>query len=274
MTARRDTLAALKGTLARLERGGMPPASPHADLGPGLVPLGAASLDAAIGGGIARAALHEVHAEAPIHVPAATGFTLGLARRTAPSGPLVWVRQRFIDQEFGRPYGRGLAALGLDPSCVVLVRVKDAEEALKATLDAARCGAVGAIVAEIWGAPKILDLTASRRLSLAAAESGVTVLMTRAGAEPEPSAALSRWRVRGLASEAAEGGLPGRPAFSVTLLRHRAGIPPRDWSMEWDREHGRFRERTALPGRLAPLPAERTAAPAVEAQPVPFRRAG
>lgn len=274
MTARRDTLAALKGTLARLERGGMPPASPHSDRGPGLVPLGAEQLDAALGGGIARAALHEVHAEAPVHVPAATGFTLGLARRVAPAGPLVWVRQRFLDQEFGRPYGRGLAALGLDPGAVVMVRVRDAEDALRATLDAARCGAVGTVVAEIWGAPKILDLTASRRLSLAAAESGVTVLMTRAGAEPEPSTALSRWRVRGLASEAAEGGLPGRPAFSVTLLRHRAGIPPRDWSMEWDREHGRFRERTALPGRLAALPAERTAAPPVEPQALPFRRAG
>ncbi len=265
MTARRDTLAALKGTLARLERGGLPSASPQ-------FPLGPAGLDAALGGGLGRAALHEVFAASPAHSPSVTGFALGLALRAAPAAPVVWIRQRMLDQEFGRPYGHGIAALGLDPARLVLVRVRDAEAALKATHDAARCGAVGVVIAEIWGAPKVLDLTASRRLSLAAAESGVTVIATRTGAEPSASAAQSRWQVRAMASEAAEGGLPGLPAFLVTLLRHRAGIPPRDWPMEWDREHGRFRERTALPRRLDAFPGDRAAAPQTPA--LPFRRAG
>lgn len=265
MTARRDTLAALKGTLALLERGAMPSASPHFSLGP-------TGLDALLGGGLARAALHEVFAASPAHGPSATGFALGLALRAAPSAPVVWIRQRMLDQEFGRPYGHGIAALGLDPGRLVLVRARDAEAVLKATHDAARCGAVGVVIAEIWGAPRVLDLTASRRLSLAAAESGVTVIVTRTDAQPAASAALSRWQVRAMASQAAEAGLPGLPAFLVTLLRHRAGIPPRDWPMEWDREHRRFRERAALPRRLDALPGDRAAAP--QAPDLPFRRAG
>lgn len=265
MTVHRDTLAALKGTLARLERGAMPSASPHVSLGP-------PGLDALLGGGLARAALHEIFAASPAHGPSATGFALGLALRAAPSAPVVWIRQRMLDQEFGRPYGHGIAALGLDPGRLVLVRARDAEAVLKATHDAARCGAVGVVLAEIWGTPRTLDLTASRRLSLAAAASGVTLIATRTAGVPAPSAAQSRWQVRALVSEAAEGGLPGLPAFLVTLLRHRAGIPQRDWPMEWDREHRRFRERAALPRRLDALPGDRAAAP--QAPALPFRRAG
>ncbi len=271
MTMRRDTLAALKGTLARLERGVMPSVLPHFS-------LGLPELDGALGGGLARASLHEIFAASPAHGPAATGFALALAVCATPSAPMVWVRQRMFDQEFGRPYGHGIAALGFDPGRLVLVRARTAEDVLKVAHEAARCAAVGTVLAEIWGAPKVLDLTASRRLSLAAAASGVTVLATRIDAAPAASAATSRWQVRAAVSQDRQTGLPGLPAFLVTLLRHRAGIPPRDWPMEWDREHRRF-QRTALPRRLDALPADRTGASPAEApwpvqKPLSFRRAG
>ena len=47
---------------------------------------------------------------------------------------------------------------------------------------------------EIHGAPKCLDLVASRRLAFAAGESGATPILLRNGAENEPSAALTRWQ--------------------------------------------------------------------------------
>ena len=49
--------------------------------GPGVLPLGIAAIDAALGGGLARGALHEIAAASEAHLAAATGFALGLAAR-------------------------------------------------------------------------------------------------------------------------------------------------------------------------------------------------
>jgi protein ImuA len=271
MTARLDTLAALKDALARIEPGVMASALPH-------FPLGLASLDEPLGGGLTLGAIHEIFAASPADGPAATGFALALAIRAAPATRMVWVRQRMVDVEFGRPHGPGLASLGLDPGRIVLVRADDAAAAIRAAQDAARAGAPGTVVAEIWGEPKILDLTASRRLSLAAGETGVTVLMVRIGAEPAPSAAASRWEVRAAPSRPLEAGAPGHAAFSITLLRHRAGLPTRQWLVEWDSDQCRFRDGSPLSRRLDAVPAGRKAAPvrapAGTGEVVGFRRAG
>ena len=61
--------------------------------------------------------------------------------------------------------------------------------------DILACPHVGALLLELGGAPKCLDLVASRRLAFAANENGGTVVMLREGAEAEPSAALTRWQV-------------------------------------------------------------------------------
>ena len=50
----------------------------------GRVSFGAPALDAALNGGIARAALHEVYAPATADLAAATGFAVGLARIIPP----------------------------------------------------------------------------------------------------------------------------------------------------------------------------------------------
>jgi len=47
--------------------------------GPGLLPLGMAAVDAALGGGLARGVLHEIAAASEAHLAAATGFALALA---------------------------------------------------------------------------------------------------------------------------------------------------------------------------------------------------
>ena len=47
--------------------------------GPGTLPFGIAAVDAALGGGLARGALHEIAAASEAHLAAATGFALALA---------------------------------------------------------------------------------------------------------------------------------------------------------------------------------------------------
>src|SRR6202011_4932056 len=123
-------------------------------------------------------------------------FIAGLAGRVAPRRPLVWVRQDFSEIELGALSMSGWAELGLDPRCVVSVRAADADTALRTAADALACDAVGVVVLEVWGEVRQLDLVASRKLTLAAQASGVTGLLLRMAAEPQPSTAETRWIVR------------------------------------------------------------------------------
>jgi protein ImuA len=50
----------------------------------GALPLGVAAIDAALGGGLARGALHEIAAPSEAHLAAATGFVLGLVSLPSP----------------------------------------------------------------------------------------------------------------------------------------------------------------------------------------------
>ena len=124
-------------------------------------------------GGLAIAAMHEVFAEGR-QSAAATGFVAGLAGRAAARRPLVWVRQDFTEIESGALSMSGLAELGLDPRLLVTVRAADVDTALRTAADALACDALGAVVLEVWGEARQLDLVASRKLTLAAQASGVT----------------------------------------------------------------------------------------------------
>ena len=228
----------------------------------GQVSFGAPALDEALNGGIARAALHEVYAPATADLAAATGFAVGLAIRAAQERPILWVRQDVVDAETGRLHPPGLTELGLDPARILLVRARDAEGVLRAGAEAARCPALGAVLIEPWGAPRRLDLTASRRLALAAEGSGATTLVLRAAVVPQPSAASTRWQVAALPSRALEANAPGAPAFSLRLLRHRGGLVECEWRVEWSRDRQSFQEspvqsdarnRQAAAGRDEPL---------------------
>jgi protein ImuA len=252
------------------------------DVESGTVSFGTPVLDGALGGGIARAALHEIHAPGTADLVAATGFAVGLAIRAAGPRPILWVRQDVVDVETGRLHPPGLTELGLDPARVLLVRARDAEGVLRAGGEAARCSALGAVLIEPWGEPRRLDLTASRRLSLAAEGSGATTLLLRAAVTAQPSAARTRWLVSGLPSRALEANAPGDPAFSLRLLRHRGGLDEREWHVEWSRDRQSFadsvfRSRPAfagfhpaadrpgldaapLPGAVVPFPADGPAA--------------
>src|SRR5687768_17435096 len=107
----------------------------------GRVSFGLPVLDEPLGGGLARAALHEIHAPGAADIAAATGFAVGLALRAAGARPILWVRQDVVEAEAGRLHAPGLAELGLDPAAILLVRARDAGGVLRAGAEAARCSA-------------------------------------------------------------------------------------------------------------------------------------
>src|SRR5258708_6602177 len=227
--ARTNTLATLRGSIERIEA--------HGDAyTPGRIALGHADADATLQGGLAVGAMHEVFADAGRQSAAATGFVAGLAGRAAARRPLVWVRQDFTEIESGALSMNGLAELGLNPRLLVTVRAADVDTALRTAADALACDALGAVVLEAWGEARQVDLVASRRLTLAAQDSGLTALLLRLAAQPQPSTAETRWMVRAahsppaahsmaaaLSTPAALGSAWGAPLFDAQLVRNRHG---------------------------------------------------
>jgi protein ImuA len=246
--ARTTTLATLRGSIERIETQGDATA-------PGRVALGHADADAALQGGLAVGTVHEVFAEAGRHSAAATGFVAGLAGRATARRPLVWVRQDFTEIESGAVSMSGLAELGLDPRLLVSVRAADVDTALRTAADALACDALGGVVLEVWGDARQLDLVASRKLTLAAQMSGVTALLLRVAAEPQPSTAETRWIVRAAHSPPAVSAW-GAPLFDAQLVRNRHG-PVGRWIMEWKCDECLFEKPAAYPQPVAAAPAHR-----------------
>lgn len=216
--------------------------------------LGMDRVDAHLDPGPCLFCLHDIHAETAADAVAANAFALGLATRAAPDRPLVWVFQTLAGQEAGRLYGPGLHEWGLRPQSVLVVRVRDAVAMLAAGEEALKSGAVGAVLMSGWGEPKAINLTATRRLALAARAGGGTAFLVRAAAAALPSAAETRWSVRAAPSTGLEAGAPGRPAFVAALTRNRQGAAPAEWTLEWDRESRAFREPAPLSGRRVSVP--------------------
>ena len=172
-TARTSTLASLRGRIERLEAHG----DAH-DLNK--VALGHAAADAVLRGGLAvsrcmKCSPRDIRARRP---PASSPASRG---GSSPRRPLVWVRQDFSELESGALSMSGLCELGLDPRLLVTVRATDTDAALRTAADALACDALGAVVLEVWGQARQLDLVASRKLTLAAQASGVTALAAAGG---------------------------------------------------------------------------------------------
>jgi len=264
MRESRDQFAALRRKIARIE--GSP-----ALAGPGSVPLGHADADAVLGGGLARGRLHELFALDAADASSGAGFAAMLALRMG--GPVVWLRTQDAERLGGGLHAPGLGEIGIDPAALVLGVLPDAKAVLRAGLDVVRCAAVGVAVVELWRNPRELDLTATRRLAVAAESSGVTALLLRVEAVPMPSAAHTRWTVRAGPSAALEGNAPGHPAIDVELLRQRGRPAGTGWLLEWDRDRTIFREpggQATISGAVVPLPAGGPAGAGI----VPIRRAG
>ncbi len=226
------------------------------------VSLGETKLDRLLAGGLAAGALHEITAAAPGDAPAAAGFALALAARFAASrkAPLIWVGEDFAGLEQGALYGPGLALYGLDPDALVLVHAANAKDALWAIEEALKCRAPAAVIGEIFS-PKLYDLTASRRLVLAAQKHGTAGLLFLGGparAEALSSSAETRFEIRTRssphsASAASRISLPGPAAFDVRIAKARAGpngfFIDRDkfYPVLWSHREVLFRDALSLP---------------------------
>lgn len=229
-------LDALRQQLTRLQK----PAG-LADGSAGL-PLGVTAVDDVLGGGLLRGALHEIAATGEAHLPAATGFTLGLAALATGNKHFVWIAEDMALAESGVPYGAALEAFGLSPKQLVIVSAAHRHELMAAMEEALRCRAVGVVLGEVRNGP--LDAVAVRRLSLAAGDSGALALLLRAQSAHDASTAATRWTVQAApsASIAKISGQRfefGAARFAVHLTRNRRG-PSASWILEWRNPDDRF----------------------------------
>ena len=203
-----------------------------------------------------RAGLHEIYAST-VDAAAATGFALGLASQCGKQkAAILWARHEALHSEAGYVYPPGLVEFGLSPNAITLVRLPHVQSLLQAGLDAARCRALAAILVEFQGEAKAYDLVASRKLALAAKNSGLALFLVRHGGHVLASAAETRWQLRSAPSRPRSANAPGAPAFEATLLRQRgreATLAGQTWCVEWNRDARVFENRKSRRQDTAPL---------------------
>lgn len=141
--------------------------------------------------------------------------------------PMLWVQDRMAILESGRIYPPGLPSRE-----IIHIEARDARDALWAMEEGVRCAALSAVVGEIWGDPKVLDFTATRRLAVASERSGVGCWLVRLGGAANLSGARMRWRIDSAPSllNPLDARAPGSPAWDADLFRAR-GMPPGRWSI-------------------------------------------
>ena len=155
------------------------------------------------------------------------GWAGFLLAQLATDKPLLWVQDRMAILESGRVYPPGLPSQNL-----IHVEARDARDALWAMEEGVRCAALSAVIGEIWGDPRTLDFTATRRLAVAAERSGTPCWLVRLGGTPNLSGARMRWRIASAPSlvNKLDPKAPGLSAWDAELFRAR-GRPPGRWSI-------------------------------------------
>jgi protein ImuA len=211
-----------------------------------LMPLGMPAVDAALGGGLACAALHELAPAAPAQFGTAAGFALAVAAlRTADGCSALYVQTDFAALEAGMLYGPGLDALGLPMERAILLRVPRPIDVLWACEEALKSRGVAIVIAELPGTGEVADFTATRRLTLAARAGGGLGLLLRHRPLPIATAATTRWLIAGAPSTPDRFGGLGHTAFDLSLNRNRRGHCGR-FIVQWDHH-----ERVFLPQALS-----------------------
>jgi protein ImuA len=159
--------------------------------------------------------------------PRDAGWAGFLLAQLAAQRPLLWVQERMAILESGRIYPPGLPSKKL-----IHVEARDARDALWAMEEGVRCTALCAVIGEIWGDPKALDFTATRRLAVASEQSGTPCWLVRLGGAPDLSGARMRWRIASMPSlfNDLDPRAPGASAWDAELFRAR-GSPPGRWTV-------------------------------------------
>lgn len=229
------SLDALRAEIRAIERGGAVAAARPA------LPFGLAEVDGRLAGGGLLPALHEAAAARPVpgDDAAATLFLAALAARFSRAadgdGAAGQVLFAIARRDLFAP---GLAQAGLTPERLLYAQCRDDAEVLAVMEEGVRHGSLAAMLGEVGRA----DMAATRRLQLAAEESGTPAFLLRrwrkTGAEPfaAPSAACTRWRIGCAPSAPLPYGIDrlegiGRACWQVALARQRGG-PPHEWLLE------------------------------------------
>lgn len=194
---------------------------------------------------ITQGALHEIHPSDWRDAPAAYGLALALAGKiAAATGKLtVWISAAHAINSVGRFYGCGISSFGVDPAKLIAVFSRNAQELLWAAEEASGAAGVGAVLVECLKPHRLLDLTATRRLQLAAENAQASPILLRGGDDVGPSAARTRWRVTAAPSAMDPYDLKssGNSRWRVELEKCRDGGRGA-WLLEWDNERGELRE--------------------------------
>lgn len=240
--SRAERLAALRQEVRAIESAGVAKRRE-------CLPFGIPEMDRRLeGGGLPMAALHEITGQRSglADDAAATLFIAGIAARRG-QGNVLWALVR------RGLFAPGLALAGLCPGRVLYAECRTDEDVLAVMEEGLRHGGLDAVVGEIGR----VAMASTRRLQLAAEESGTTALMLKrwrkADGDPIglPSAAVTRWRIGCAPSVPLPFEGIGRACWRIELARQRGG-PPFTWIMEGSDAEGRL----ALPAGPADRPAE------------------
>lgn len=239
-TALRQTIAAIEAAcLRKADPRSRPP-----------VATGVATIDATLNGGLKRGTIHEFMPKGAPDMASAAGFIFGLAARAeTPTAHTLYIQHDFTAAEFGRPYLPGLTFSGVDTRALIYLNVPRAEDVLWAMSEALKCRGFAAVIAEFPPATRVLDLTMTRRLALAAQEGGGLGLILRHASDIEPNAATTRWQIASAPSTPDIFGGLGHPTFQLDLVKNRFGQCGQ-WRVEWQ-SHERTFAIPPLSSRLA-----------------------
>lgn len=244
-TARNSVIEGLRAHIRRIE-GSADFAGAGVPSGGDSWTLGIEVIDRLLGPrGLEAGGVHEIRAEAVANGTSAAAATasrrafalmLGMRRLLVlpRARPIVWCLPLALLQETGAPYSRGLGALGLDCSHLVLVTPRKAQDVLWVIEEAVRTPSLALVLGEVAG----VGATAARRLSLASAGSGTPCLLVSPDARAPVLATATRWRVapRASAADPLDPLAPGASGFQVALERCRARplvSCSNDYAVEW-----------------------------------------
>lgn len=224
----------------------------------GLLATGADHFDAALNGGLSKAALTEFHGAETRDAGTVAGFALALAglllkeaetKASETPAPILWVGTTEIFREAGFPYARGLqAGFGIAPENLLYAQAPKVTDALWIAEEAAGLTALSVVVLELRGNPDRLDLTATRRLHRRAQMAGRPVFLLRQAALAEPTAAPVRLVVAPAPATSRNtmagplDGTIGRPGIAITIGKSRAAQPGQ-FTLEWNPDERTFLDR-------------------------------
>jgi protein ImuA len=181
--------------------------------------------------------MHEVLPRTAPDLPSAAGFAFGLAARAGAH--TLYIQHDFMRGEGGQPYLPGLTLSGFNTGALIYLHVPKAEDVVWAMGEALKCRGFSAVIAEFPPQTRVLDLTMTRRLTLAAQEGAGFGLILRHAGEAEPNAATTRWRVAAAPSVPDRYGGLGAPSLQLDLVKNRSGLCAQ-WRVQWQSHERSF----------------------------------